>query len=73
MISWNSFWGEGLECALCSKELESYDPDLNRMEIDDCLSVSICSNCIDIFLKWQHKRFARLFPTGSTKRRYKKG
>ena len=62
-----------MDCSLCRKPIKRYNPELNRLRIDDSLSVDICSECIDKFLRWQQCVFARLFPTKALKKRYGKG
>lgn len=61
-----------MECTICKEEMTNYDPDLNKMRLDGSRSAAICSKCIERFLKWQQKRFARLFPTGAAKKKYGK-
>jgi len=57
---------------LCKKPILNYHPEFNRLEIDESISADFCSNCIDKFIKWQQKNYARLYPTHAMKKRYNK-
>jgi hypothetical protein len=61
-----------IKCALCKEEIENYRKPFNNFEIDETLSVDICSECIQKFLKWQQKNYATLFPTKTDKTFLKK-
>lgn len=61
-----------VNCALCQKPIRNYDPAFNRLEIDESHAADICPECIDRFLKWQQRKFARLFPTSAAKKRFGK-
>ncbi len=57
-----------MECVLCKKKIENYVAEFNRLEIGESLSVGICQDCIDKFMKWQGSKIARLFPTKAMKK-----
>jgi hypothetical protein len=57
-----------MECSLCKRMIEKYDPYLNHLKLDESRSVDICQSCIYKFLKWQQGVFAKLFPTKAAKR-----
>ena len=57
-----------MDCILCKKEIDRYNPKLNQLKIDESQSVDICLDCIDKFLKWQQNIFATLFPTKAAKK-----
>jgi hypothetical protein len=59
-----------MNCTLCKKPIEKYDPLLNHLKIDESLAADICQGCIDKFGKWQRGIYARLFPTTAVKKRY---
>ncbi len=61
-----------VSCALCRKPIGYYDPVFNRLEIGEGQAADICQECIDRFLKWQQKKYARLFPTSAAKKRFGK-
>ena len=58
-----------MKCSLCRKEIENYSREFNHLEIDELNSVEICQECIDKFIKWQGKIFAKLFPTRTLKKK----
>jgi len=47
-------------------------PEFNPLEINESLSVYICQSCMDKFVKWQQKKYAKLFPTKRAKELLKK-
>lgn len=53
-------------CHLCNKTIEKYDPVFNKLVLSE-ISVDICNDCIDKFLKWQQGKFAKMFPTKTIK------
>ena len=61
-----------MKCALCKKTIRKYDSTLNNLKIDESNSVDICPDCIDKFIGWQGKLYARLFPTNLMKKRFLK-
>ena len=46
-------------------------PEFNQLEINESLSVYICQSCMDKFVKWQQKKYAKLFPTKRAKELFK--
>ena len=59
-----------IDCPLCKKQIEKYNPNLNDLKIDENCTVTICQNCIDKFFKWQQGIYAKLFPTNYMKKRF---
>ena len=59
-----------MNCKLCNNTIDNYNSEFHLLKIDDSKSVNICPTCIDKFLKWQQKKFAKLFPTKSIKKKY---
>ena len=57
-------------CTLCENEILNYTFDFNHLIIDESHSLDICQDCIDKFVNWQQKIFARLFPTSALKKRF---
>ena len=57
-----------MDCILCKKQIDNYNPKFNQLKIDESQSVDICLDCIDKFLKWQQTVFATLFPTKAAKK-----
>lgn len=58
------------KCALCGKEIAKYSEEINRLDLAGKKYANLCSDCVDIFLKWQQERFARMFPTAFAKRMF---
>ncbi len=61
-----------MKCILCERDIAHYDPEYNRLKIDDGRSVHICRDCITKIMKWQSQKYASLFPTKAMKRLYGK-
>ena len=61
-----------MNCTICKKTIEKYDPEFNHLVIDKLTSVDICQGCIDKFFKWQGELYSRLFPTTALKKRFSK-
>ena len=61
-----------MDCRICKKSIEKYDPNFNQFKIDKNNSVDICQNCIDKFFKWQGELYSKLFPTNAMKKRFLK-
>jgi len=61
-----------MNCTLCKKPIHDYHPEFNHLKIDESLDADICSECIDKFVKWQQRIYAKLFPTKAMKKRYGK-
>jgi hypothetical protein len=59
-----------MNCTICKKPIEKYNPALNHLKIDESHSADICQGCIDKIMKWQQGIYARLFPTAAVKKRY---
>ncbi len=60
-----------MECTLCKEQIENYSPQFNQLEIRESLSVHICQSCVNKFVNWQQRKFAKLFPTKRTKKLFK--
>lgn len=58
-----------MDCILCKKPIEDYNPIFNHLKIDDDHSADICLTCIDKFSKWQFKVLGKLFPSSAMKKR----
>ncbi len=61
-----------MNCTLCKKSILDYHPDLNHLKINESCEIDICSECINVFMKWQQEKIAKLFPTKAIKKRYEK-
>lgn len=61
-----------MKCALCRQEIAEYHSSVNRLPLQEGRSADLCEACIDLFLKWQQEKFAKLFPTSLAKKRYAK-
>lgn len=61
-------WLNNMQCVLCQKPIESYDPMQHQLKLDDTKTVQICSDCTKKFLKWQQQLFAVLYPTKQAKK-----
>jgi len=59
-----------MECVICKKPIEKYNPILNNLKIEENYNVDICQKCTDKFIKWQQGIFAQLFPTKAMKKRF---
>lgn len=57
-------------CTLCKKTIENYNSEFNKMQIDETHAVDICQDCIDKFVAWQGRKYAKLFPTTALKKRF---
>ena len=57
-----------MKCALCDEQIKNYTPEFNQLEINESHSVNICQSCIEKFIKWQQRKFAKLFPTKRAKK-----
>ena len=60
-----------MKCGICDKTIEKYNPAFNHLDVDKSLSVDICSDCIDAFVRWQGTIYAKLFPTTAMKKIFK--
>ncbi|MHA2108256.1 MAG: hypothetical protein ACW99R_11160 [Candidatus Hodarchaeales archaeon] len=60
-----------MECNWCKEQIENYTPEFNQLEINESLSVHICQSCVDKFVKWQQRKYAKLFPTKHAKKLFK--
>ena len=57
-----------MNCKLCKKSIENYNPEFNQLKIDGSHNVNICLDCINKFMKWQQETYAKLFPTKIAKK-----
>jgi hypothetical protein len=60
-----------MECTLCKEQIKNYTPEFNQLEINKSLSVHICQPCVNKLVKWQQRKFAKLFPTKRAKKLFK--
>ena len=60
-----------MECTLCREQIKNYTPEFHQLEINESLSVHICQSCVNKFVKWQQRKFAKLFPTKRAKKLFK--
>ncbi len=51
-----------MNCVLCGKVIANYNAEFNCLKLDASVSVNICNECIDKFIKWQGSVFTKLFP-----------
>jgi hypothetical protein len=56
-----------LECTLCKEQIKNYVPEFNQLEINESHIVHICQSCVNKFVKWQQRKYAKLFPTKRAK------
>jgi len=61
-----------MECKLCERPIQKYNTDFNQLRIGESHTVDICQQCIDKFMKWRKEVHARLFPTKTMKKLYRK-
>lgn len=61
-----------MKCNLCNKDIKKFNLELNQFEVDHDKVINVCQDCVDKFLKWQQKVFAKLFPTALMKKRFNK-
>ena len=61
-----------MNCKLCDRPIDKYDPAFHRLEIDEAHAADFCPDCIEKFVTWQRGIFARLFPTTAVKKKYGK-
>ncbi|NHJ01824.1 MAG: DUF2197 domain-containing protein [Candidatus Heimdallarchaeota archaeon] len=57
-----------VKCTLCNEQIKNYTPEFNQLEINESYSVYICQSCVEKFVKWQQRKFAKLFPTKRAKK-----
>jgi hypothetical protein len=57
-----------MECILCKEYIKNYTPEFNQLEINESQSVHICQSCVNKFVKWQQRKYAKLFPTKRAKK-----
>ena len=57
-----------MECTLCKEQIKNYTPEFNQLEINESLRVQICQSCVNKFVNWQQRKFAKLFPTKRAKK-----
>ncbi|MFX0014731.1 MAG: hypothetical protein ACFFB2_00975 [Promethearchaeota archaeon] len=60
-----------MKCTLCKEQINSYTPEFNQLEINESISVHICQSCVNKFVKWQQRKYAKLFPTKHAKKLFK--
>jgi hypothetical protein len=60
--------GNPMNCTLCDKNIEDYNPSFNQLIIDESHSIQICPECNRKIIKWQQTTYANLFPTKSAKK-----
>ncbi len=61
-----------MECILCKEQIQNYTSEFNQLEINESHSVQICQSCVDKIVKWQQRKFAKLFPTERAKKLFNK-
>ncbi|MFW9905434.1 MAG: hypothetical protein ACFFFH_13925 [Candidatus Thorarchaeota archaeon] len=61
-----------MECTLCKEQIKKYTPEFNQLAINESLNVHVCHSCVNKFVKWQQRKFAKLFPTKRAKQLFKK-
>ena len=59
-------------CVICKHEIKHYSQEFNQLTINEQINVEICQDCIDKFIKWQQRKFAKLLPTKALKKMYLK-
>ncbi|MFX1281996.1 MAG: hypothetical protein ACFFB5_00010 [Promethearchaeota archaeon] len=60
-----------MECTLCKEQIKNYTCEFNQLEINESISVHICQSCVNKFIKWQQRKYAKLFPTKQAKKLFK--
>ncbi len=60
-----------MECTLCKEKIKNFTPEFNQLEINESHSVYICQSCSDKLIRWQQRKYAKLFPTKTLKKLFK--
>ena len=61
-----------MKCTLCKKDINNYTIEFNHLKIDETNSIDICQDCLEKLVNWQKTNYAKLFPTKTLKKIYKK-
>ena len=60
-----------MECTLCKEQIKNYTTEFNQLEINESHSVHICQSCVNKIVRWQQRKYAKLFPTKRAKELFK--
>lgn len=62
-----------MQCLFCQQPIPNFDARIHELALGEGRTVTLCSDCIQKFLKWQQGLFATFFPTKAAKKWKGKG